>query len=184
MNQLVEQMAMPGLSIDNTRQEWNQYEQQIGQFLSLPHEEFSARDLNDYTGVYTYQSNQAPRRVAGQTRLAEQLRVRGQDFTRRIAGQMRQATQYYHEDVEFSIHLEGTDLVLHDYGWLRPPIRLIPKEKDVFLIASWPFELVFRRNSKRTVVSATRTNPTGRWLVTGQSYTRIGDVAPSAGQTR
>jgi hypothetical protein len=178
MEQLVDELALPGLNIDNSQQKWDQYEQQIGEFLSLPTQrhQLSAEDLSAYTGVYTYKANRAPRRVAGQTRLDNELRVRGQDFTRRVGGRMRQATRYYLDDVEFSIRLEGTELVMHDHGWLWPTSRLVPKNKAVFHIASWPFEMEFKKDPSGNVVSATRTNPTGRWLVTGQRYDRVNDV--------
>ncbi|MFH1568497.1 MAG: hypothetical protein ABIL09_10920, partial [Gemmatimonadota bacterium] len=158
------------LAIDNTAQQWTDYDRQICDFLSLTLQvdEALRREeyLGRYAGAYTYQRPGPPRRVGGEPALA----VGPPD--RRVGGLRRLVPGRYQKDIEFAIRLEGGELVMHDYGWLWPTNRLIPKEKDVFHIASFPFHLVFERDGAGEVVSATRVNPFGRWLVTGQKYPR------------
>jgi hypothetical protein len=87
------------------------------------------------------------------------------------------------EDIEFSIRLEDGELMMQEYGWLWPTDRLVPKEENVFYLGylgSWPFEMIFTQDDSGKVVSATRVNPTGDWVVTGQEYPKIAEIPETA----
>ena len=173
MEQLFEKLDIAKLAIDISARRWAQYHEQIGDSLDLPIREYgqpsSKEYLERYAGTYTFERDGAPRRVGGESVM------RAGDSTRRVGGRPRQVPQHYQDEVEFHIRLEGGELVMHEYGWLWPTNRLVPKEEDIFHIASWPFTLVFERDAKGAIASATRVNPTGKWLVTGQRYPRISD---------
>lgn len=98
----------------------------------------------------------------------------GQDYLSKFEGTY--TYQCDKKDIEFTICLKGDELVMRDYGWLWPINRLIPKEESVFHLGGFPFEMVFETGPDGIVVRATRINPTGDWLVTGQRYPRIGNV--------
>lgn len=170
MEQLLEGLDLPTLSIDNTAGDWDAYNRQIGDFLTIPFEEtpgLSKEELSAYAGTYTFQRDTAPRRTAGETRFA---RV---DVSRRVGGIPRLAPQHHHKDIEFTIALENGHLVMRDYGWLWPTNHLIPLRQDVFDIRSWPFQLHFERDSSGDVVGASRKSETTRWQITGQHYPRV-----------
>jgi hypothetical protein len=48
----------------------------------------------------------------------------------------------------------------------------------VFHLGGYPFELIFETDPNGIVIGATRINPTGDWLVTGQRYPRISRCSP------
>lgn len=171
MEKLLNAVDTTKLAIDNTERLWAQYYQQVGDWLDLPGVEFGqpSGDLEPYTGTYTYKRDGAPRRVGGESVLALG------NWARRVGGRPRELPQHYQKDIEFYIRLDGGELVMHEYGWLWPTNRLIPKEKDTFYIGSWPFVMEFERDAEGQVTSATRVNPTGKWLVTGQEYPRVSD---------
>lgn len=170
MEQLVEGLELPTLSLDNSARDWPAYYQQIGEFLSLPVDlapAMSTADLAAYTGTYTYKQDTSPRRSGGATRFG------GQDAGRRVAGTRRPIPLHHQKDVEFTIQQEAGGLVLRDYPWLWPTTQLIPLKRDVFDMRSWPFQLVFERDNKGAVVAATRKSETTRWQITGQRYPKL-----------
>ena len=170
MEQLLEGLDLPTLSIDNTAGDWDSYNRQIGDFLTITLEAapaVSKEELMAYAGTYTFQQDAAPRRTGGETRFA---RV---DVSRRVGGVPRLAPQYHHKDTEFTIALENGHLVMRDYGWLWPTNHLIPLRQDVFDIRSWPFQLHFERDSSGDIIGASRKSETTRWQVTGQGYPRV-----------
>ena len=171
MERLFQQLDLPKLAIDNTAQRWADHYRQVCDYLSLSlktDDSLSREEyLRQYTGVYTYKRQGAPRRIGGELVLSVG------DWARRVGGIPRQLPQHYFGDVEFAIRLEGGELVMHDYYTLWPTNRLIPKEEDVFHVASFPFTMVFERDDAGDIAGATRVNPFGKWLVTGQKYPRI-----------
>jgi len=101
----------------------------------------------------------------------------GQEYLSRFEG-----TYTYRrdeKDIEFAIRLEDGGLMMHGYGWLWPTNRLIPKEENVFYLGSWPFEMVFKQDGSGAITGATRVNPTGDWLVTGQEYPKVAEIPES-----
>jgi hypothetical protein len=166
------ELDLAKLSIDNTAADWDSYYRQIGEFLSLPLEPpavVSEKALREYAGTYTYTRTLAPRRSAGRTRFGTQ------DVSRRVGGLPRQGPLHHEADVEFTIQLEDGELVLRDYGWLWPTNRLIPLDRDVFDLRSWPFQMAFERDAG-VVVGARRKSETTRWQITGQRYPRLGET--------
>jgi thymidylate kinase len=100
----------------------------------------------------------------------------GQDYLSKFEG-----TYTYQNDeknIEFSIGLKDDELLMHNYGWLWRINRLIPKEENVFHLGGYPFELIFETDPNGIVIGATRINPTGDWLVTGQRYPGINRCSP------
>ena len=173
MEQLVGELGLPTLSIDNSAHDWEASYQQIGEFLALPLEPtpvLSAEDLQPYTGTYTYKQDLAPRRSGGVTRFG------AVDPSRRVGGLRRQGPLHHQQDIEFTIQLEGGELVMHDYGWLWPTTRLIPLRRDTFDLRSWPFQLAFERDKSGAVAGVTRKSETTRWRITGQRYPRLGEI--------
>ncbi|MEE3042996.1 MAG: hypothetical protein VX948_19200 [Candidatus Latescibacterota bacterium] len=169
MEQLIEDLEFPTLSIDNSAGDWSAYLEQIGEFLSTPFQPgpaLSADALTAYAGTYTYRSNTAPRRAAGTTRFGRM------NVNRRVGGLPRSVALHHQKEVEFTISVEQGELVLRDYGWLWPTNRLIPIDKDIFDIRSWPFQLHFEREAGE-IVAATRQSETTRWQITGQRYPRL-----------
>jgi len=176
MEQLVEGLDMPSLSIDCTDRDWPAYYGKAGEFLALSPQTAEVpsgdRYLSQYAGTYTYRADRSPRRVAGR------WQVGGTDWRRRVGGQAQPAAMHYGEDVEFHVRLESGELVLLEYGWLWPVNRLVPKEEDVFYIAGWPFTMDFERDPSGAVVGARQVNLAGRWLATGQRYPRVAEGPP------
>lgn len=170
MEQMMGELSLPMLSIDNSGGDWPAYYQQIGEFLSLPIEagpKLSTAELAPYTGTYTYKQDTAPRRSGGV------MRFEGRNASRRVAGARRPIPLHHQKDTEFTISIEAGELVLRDYGWLWPMTRLVPLERDTFDMRSWPFQLVFERDKKREIMSATRKSETTRWQITGQRYPKL-----------
>ena len=170
MEELFTELDLPKLSIDNTAGDWGSYYRQIGEFLTLPielHSAGSPESLREYTGTYTYQRSLAPRRSGGRTRFETQ------DVSRRIGGLPRLGPLHHHDAVEFTIQLEGEELVLQDYGWLWQTNRLIPLKRDSFDLRSWPFQFAFERDESGAVVGAQRKSETTRWNITGQRYQKL-----------
>ena len=71
---------------------------------------------------------------------------------------------------EFTIRLEDGDLVIHDFPWLWPTNRLIPKKDNVFYIASYPFEMTFKEDESGTIEHMRGGNPSGNWSMLDQVF--------------
>ena len=174
MEQMLGELDLPSVSLDNSGGDWAGHHRQIGDFLGLdlePTPSLSAADLAEFAGTYTYRRDTEPRRTAGGTRFGTL------DVRRRVGGLPRQGPLHRQKDVEFTIALEQGELVLRDYGWLWPTNRLIPLKRDVFDLRSWPFQMHFERDRTGAVAAASRRSETTRWLITGQRYPRVGEVA-------
>jgi len=166
MEQHLAELDLPSLSIDSSSGDWQETYQQIGDFLSQPVVAASpvkTAALAEYTGTYTYQRNSTPRRAGGRSRF-------GPDVARRVGGLPREVPLHLKQDVEFTIGVEKGELVMRHYGWLWPKNELIPVERDVFDLRSWPFQLVFERDRSKAIVAASRRSETTRWQITGQRY--------------
>ena len=74
---------------------------------------------------------------------------------------------------EFTICLEDGELVIHDFSWLWPINRLIPKERNVFYIASYPFEMVFKEDENGTIEYARGVNPSGNWSMLDHVFLKV-----------
>ena len=155
MEQHLEELDLPSLSIDSSSGDWEGTYQQVGEFLSQPVEAappVKPAALAEYAGTYTYQRNSTPRRVGGLP---------------------REVPLHLKHDIEFTIAVENGELVMRDYGWLWPKNELVPVERDVFDLRSWPFQLVFERDRSKAIVAASRRSETTRWQITGQRYPRV-----------
>jgi thymidylate kinase len=169
MEQHLAELDLPSLSIDSSSGDWEGTYQRLGEFLSLPVEApppVKPAALAEYAGTYTYQRNSTPRRTAGRSRF-------GPDVARRVGGLPREVPLHLKQDIEFTIAVENGELVMRDYGWLWPKNELVPVERDVFDLRSWPFQLVFERDRSKAIVAATRRSETTRWQITGQRYPRV-----------
>lgn len=169
MEQLFEELPLPKLSVDTTTRDGPAQDRQIGEVLDVapdPPPSLDEEALQDYAGTYTCQAQGPPRRAAGETRLGVV------DVQRRVGGVPRRAVLRHRRQQEFTLAVERGELVLRDYPWLWPVNRLIPRERDLFDIRSWPFQMRFERNRAGVVVGARRTSDTTRWQLTGQRYER------------
>jgi hypothetical protein len=80
-----------------------------------------------------------------------------------------------HKDTvrEFTIHLDNGSLIIRDFPWLWPEDRLIPKEENVFYVASWPFELIFTEDTSGMIQSMKREMQAGDWRKLDQVFPKI-----------
>ena len=78
--------------------------------------------------------------------------------------------QFNDEPREFTIRLHNGQLVIRNFPWLWPEDRLIPKEDNVFYVASWPFELVFHEDASGAITGMRKETLAGDWRKQDQVF--------------
>jgi hypothetical protein len=73
----------------------------------------------------------------------------------------------------FTIYVDHGNLVIRDFPWLWPENRLIPKEHNVFYVASWPFALIFHEDESGAIHSMRRETQAGDWYKLDQVFPKI-----------